>query len=146
MRLDASRVLVTGVSGFVGPHLARALVAVGVEVHGLGPEPAPPDSARVPLASWQVADLRERESLADAIAAARPEAIVHLAGQSSAGRSFEIPEETFAINALGTWYLLEAVKRAAPRARVLIVGTSEIYGPQPEGTRVKESAPFRPVS
>src|SRR5437016_2868579 len=146
MRLDASRVLITGISGFVGPHLVRALVAVGAEIHGLGPEPAPPDSARVPLASWQVADLRERESLADAIAVARPDAIVHLAGQRSAARSFEIPEETFAINALGTWYLLEAARCAAPRARVLVVGTSEVYGPQPEGTRVAESAPFRPVS
>ena len=136
-------ILVTGVSGFVGAWLARELQGRGAEVHGLGPEAEAPPLA---LAGWWIADVREPEALADAIASARPAAVVHLAGQSSAARSFEIPEETFAINALGTWNLLHAVQRAAPKARVLVVGTSEVYGPQPEGARVSESAPFRPVS
>ena len=52
----------------------------------------------------------------------------------------------FEANVLGTWNLLEAVRREAPRARLLVVGTGESYGPQPEGTRVTEEAPFRPVS
>ena len=144
MKLSGSRVLITGVTGFVGPHLAYALATAGAEIHGLGPEPAPPETVR--LASWQVADVRHPASLRSSINAAKPDAIVHLAGQSSAALSFEIPEETFAINALGTWNLLEAALAAAPEARVLAVGTSEVYGPQPEGTRVAENAPLRPVS
>ena len=137
-------VLVTGVTGFVGPHLMRALAEGGSRVHGLGPESAAPPS--LALASWHRADLMEPAALEAAVAAAKPDAIVHLAGQSSAARSFEIPEETFRVNTLGTWSLLEAVRVAAPKARVLIVGTGEVYGAQPEGTRVKEEAPFRPVS
>lgn len=141
--MSARRFLVTGVSGFVGPYLVRALGDRGAIVHGMGPEPSAPP---VELAGWQIADIRAVEALRAAVAASRPDVVIHLAGQSSAGRSFEIPEETFAINTLGTWNLLEAVRRSAPRARVLVVGTSEIYGPQPEGSRVSETAPFRPVS
>jgi GDP-4-dehydro-6-deoxy-D-mannose reductase len=139
------RVLVTGVSGFVGPHLARALARAGAEVSGLGPETEMP-RLEPSLAAWHVADLRDLDSMKQAVAEAKPDAVVHLAGQSSAARSFEAPQETFTINALGTWNLLDAVKLGAPRARVLVVGTSEVYGPQPEGSRVAEDAPFAPVS
>jgi GDP-4-dehydro-6-deoxy-D-mannose reductase len=136
-------ILITGANGFVGPHLARALAGRGARVHGvaLGDPPA-----GLALEGWHAGDVRDAESLASATAASRPDVVVHLAGQSSAALSFEDPAATFQINALGTWNVLEAVRRAAPRARVIVVGTGEAYGPQPEGTRVSEGAPFRPVS
>jgi GDP-4-dehydro-6-deoxy-D-mannose reductase len=137
-------VLVTGVSGFVGPHLARALVASGVRVVGLGVETEPP--AGIPLEGWHVADLREPAAVARAVALVQPDAVVHLAGQSSAARSFADPAGTFEANVTGTRNLLEAVRRGAPQARLLIVGSSEVYGPQPEGTRAGEETPFAPVS
>jgi GDP-4-dehydro-6-deoxy-D-mannose reductase len=112
-------------------------------VHGAGLGSPP---AALALAGWHVADVRSPDSLAEAIAAARPGAVVHLAGESSAAQSFVDPAETFRVNALGTWNLLEAVRIQAPGARVLVVGSGESYGPQPEGTRVPESGPFRPVS
>jgi GDP-4-dehydro-6-deoxy-D-mannose reductase len=137
-------VLVTGVSGFVGPHLARALVASGARVVGLGVEPAPP--AGIPLEGWHVADLREPAAVARAVALAQPDAVVHLAGQSSAARSFEDPAATFEANVTGTRNLLEAARGGAPMARVLVVGSSEVYGPQPEGSHAGEETPFGPVS
>jgi GDP-4-dehydro-6-deoxy-D-mannose reductase len=142
--MSGRTVLVTGVSGFVGPHLARALVASGARVVGLGFEPEPP--AGVPLEGWHVADLREPAAVARAVALAHPDAVVHLAGQSSAARSFEDPAATFEANVTGTRNLLEAVRAGAPAARVLVVGSSEVYGPQPEGSRVGEETPFAPVS
>jgi GDP-4-dehydro-6-deoxy-D-mannose reductase len=137
------RVLVTGLGGFVGSHLLRALGARGDEVYGfgLGSPPAGPG-----IADWRSGDALDAPAVADAVASARPSHVVHLAGQSSAAISFRQPAETYRTNAMGTWTLLDAVARHAPYARVLVVGSGEVYGPQPAGSRVDESAPFRPVS
>lgn len=137
------RVLVTGVSGFVGRHLAAALRREGHEVHGFGLAPAP---AELGLAGDHRGDLARIADIVAAIEASRPEAIVNLAGQASAGRSFEDPFETFRANTAGALTLLEAARRTAPRARILLIGSGESYGPQPPGSRVAESAPFRPLS
>jgi GDP-4-dehydro-6-deoxy-D-mannose reductase len=137
-------ILVTGVSGFVGPHLARALAAAGAQVVGLGIEPEAPTG--LPLTDWCTADLGESAAVADAVTRVHPGAVVHLAGQSSAGRSFADPEGTFRANVTGTANLLEAVRQSAPGARVLVIGSGEAYGPQPEGSRVGEETPFAPVS
>jgi GDP-4-dehydro-6-deoxy-D-mannose reductase len=136
------RVAVTGLSGFVGRHLAGRLVARGDLVIGIGPEPEPPHGAL----EWQRADLREADALHDAVERARPDAILHLAAQSSAAASFTDPAGTFEVNTMGTWNLLEAVAEKAPRARVLAIGTGEVYGPHAPGTRVSEEAAFRPRS
>jgi len=137
------RVLISGVSGFVGRHLASALAARGDACHGFGLGDPPADP---PLAGWRAGDMLDADAVAAAVAASRPDAVVHLAGQSSAALSFEQPVETYRANALGTWTLLDAVRRHARDARVLIVGSGEAYGPQPDGSRVAEEAPFRPVS
>ena len=140
----SKRVFVTGASGFVGRRLTEVLVARGDDVSGCGPEDAMP--ADLQVSNWHSADVREVEGLRSAVASARPDWVVHLAGQASAGKSFGAPTETFRINALGTWNLLEAVREGAPAARVLAIGSGEVYGPQPAGSHVAEDAPFHPVS
>lgn len=143
MSLSGRTVLVTGASGFVGPHLCRALQRAGAAVHGTGEpgQPAPPGFDR-----WSIMDLLDAQAVDRVVCDPAPDAIVHLAGQSSAARSFERPLETYRVNAVGTWMLLDAVRRHARDARVLVVGSGEVYGPQPEGTRVREDSRFRPVS
>lgn len=143
--MATARILVTGVGGFLGGHLVRRIAERGDVALGAGIE-APPARTREPLAAFWEADVRDGHALESVIAEAEPTAIVHLAAQSSGAEAFERPVETYSINALGTLSLLEAVRRAAPRARVLVVGTGEVYGPQSVGTRVGEDAPFRPVS
>ena len=125
------------------PHLVAALVAHGARVRGAGLGAPPAGTA---LEGWIEADLADRAAGEAALAAAPFDAVVHLAGQSSAARSFEAPEETFRANVTGTWTLLEAVRTHAPGARVLVVGTSEVYGPIEPGTRAAEDAPYAPVS
>jgi GDP-4-dehydro-6-deoxy-D-mannose reductase len=137
------RVFVTGAGGFVGKHLTRGLAARGDEVHGFGLGPCPEDTA---LAGWRAGDVLDAEALGSAVAVAKPNAVVHLAGQSSAAVSFEHAAETYRANVIGTWNLLDAVRKHAPLARILVVGSGEVYGPQPEGSRAAENAPFHPVS
>jgi len=141
--LKGRSILVTGAGGFVGPHLARVLAARGAAVHGCGLGEPPPGT---PLGSWRAADLADPDAAREAVRRAAPDGVVHLAGQSSAARSFEAPEETMRANVVGTWNLLDAVRQAAPKARVVVVGTSEAYGPCAPGTRLAEDAPFKPVS
>jgi GDP-4-dehydro-6-deoxy-D-mannose reductase len=142
VNLKGATVLVTGAGGFVGPHLARALVAAGAHVHGAGLGAPATD---VPLEGWHDLDLVEGDVTA-LLAASLPDAIVHLAGQSSAARSFEAPDETFRANVDGTRRLLEATRDAAPNARVIAVSTSEIYGPREAGRLADEDGPMHPVS
>ena len=139
------RILITGVAGFVGGHLARQIARRGGAALGAGIESSPPETRRLLAGEWQV-DVQEPGAVQKVIAEAKPTAVVHLAAQSSGAAAFERPVETYRTNALGTLAVLEAVRRAAPSARVLVVGTGEVYGPQPSRTRVKEDAPFHPVS
>jgi GDP-4-dehydro-6-deoxy-D-mannose reductase len=143
--MSLSRILITGVGGFVGVHLARRIAERGHTALGVGIEPPATATEQLLARHWRV-DVREGGALEKILAEAKPDAIVHLAAQSSVAFSLERPVETYSINALGTLTLLEAVSRAVPRARVLVVGTGEVYGPLAEGSRVTEDSPLRPVS
>lgn len=140
-----ARTLITGVGGFVGSYLARRISDRGDAAFGTGIEALAAETHRSLAGYWQT-DVRDGETLRTLLVEAKPTAIVHLAAQSSGASSFERPVETFEINALGTFRLLEAVSQAAPEARVLVVGSGDIYGPQPKGTRTNEEAPFQPMS
>jgi GDP-4-dehydro-6-deoxy-D-mannose reductase len=141
--LHGARVLVTGAGGFVGPHLVRALAERGAHVRGAGLG-APAETT--PLEDWRDADFSDLAQAQAALATAPLDAVVHLAGQSSAAQSFKDPEATFRANVNGTWSLLEAARTQAPGCRVLVVSTSEVYGSIEPGTRAAEAHPFVPVS
>jgi nucleoside-diphosphate-sugar epimerase len=85
------------------------------------------------------------EGLAPALAWG-PDAIVHLAGQASAARSFEDPAGTFAANAGGTLALLEAARAARFAGPILLVSSSEVYGRLAPGQPATEQHAIAPVS
>ena len=146
-------VLVTGGTGFVGRHLATEILCRGwsVAVTGLGGAGA---GAAAPAASenapggavrlLQPVDMRDPEAVKDMLREARPDALVHLAAQSSAAASFRAPQETFEVNVLGTWNVLSAVREAAPRARLLVVTSAELYGPSTPEMPHHETSPMSP--
>lgn len=92
-------------------------------------------------------DVADAPALRGAIADAQPDAIVHLAARASVADSLRAPLSHWRTNFLGAHALLEAVRAEAPRARVLLVGSSQAYGTAQEGeTAFDESAPLRPRS
>ncbi|OCX71426.1 NAD-dependent dehydratase, partial [Acidithiobacillus thiooxidans] len=83
--------------------------------------------------------------LTAAVAAIRPDAVLHLAAQSFVPASFENPHETFDINLYGTLNLLEALQAAAFRGRMIFVGSGDTYGQVPEAALpVREDHPLHP--
>ena len=128
-------VLVTGADGFVGRHLVRALRARGDVVEACG-GPGNPGMLEITDAA---AVLRRIRRFA-------PDAIFHLAGVSSVAWSHQHPEETHRVNVEGTANVLDAVVKAAPGARILLVGSGEEYGRLEEGTPAAETTPLAPLS
>jgi GDP-4-dehydro-6-deoxy-D-mannose reductase len=147
------KVLITGVGGFAGPYVAEALVARGHEAWGAGLEdelaPSHPfGSAPSLYAPWDVLDGPDaaRDLLEGDAFGGRPDAVIHLAGQASASRSFEDPLGTSRVNFDGVLHLLEGARRARFTGPLLVAGSSEAYGPLPEARPCDEEQPFRPVS
>lgn len=136
-----SRCLVTGASGFVGPHLELALTRAGHEVWSSD------RYARSNHPRYLACDLSRAESVNDLLHRVQPEAILHLASISSVSQSFAQPRETLLNNLTIACNLLEAVREHAPRARVLIVGSAEQYGlVRPHELPLRETQAFRPAS
>lgn len=133
------RVLITGVSGFVGSRLAPRLVARGDRVFGTFIHEPP----RLEGVDLHEIDLLDRPGLDRIVSEAAPEAIIHLAGLSHVGKSWSCPGDYFRVNVLGSENLL----RAAPGCRLLAASSAEIYGPVPEEEQpIDEDRPVAPPS
>ncbi len=141
------RVLITGVAGFVGRHLVEHLnaVAPGTEIWGLvwseDPTEVPPTVHRL------TGDLALQSSLTHAIDCARPDIVFHLAGATSVAESWQQPERSFQVNALGTLNLLEALRSVDRPPTVVVATSAEVYGVVPEERQpIAEDMPLRPIS
>lgn len=138
------RILITGVSGFAGRHLAAVCAGHGAEVHGLvrpGGSPAPEG---VIAHGTAISDL---PAVAAAVAGIRPDLVFHLAGASSVGRSFGDPVGTWEANLTGTLAVLEALRAMDTPPRCVVVTSGEIYGRVPvEDLPVDVGTPLNPLS
>ena len=131
------KVLVTGHTGFKGGWLTLWLRALGAEVTGLSDgvptSPSLHALARVQDGVQEVrCDVRDARGVAEAVARAAPEVVLHLAAQPLVRRSFADPEETYAVNVLGTAHVLEAVRATGGALGVVVVTSDKCYAPGPE--------------
>lgn len=125
------RILITGVTGFAGGHLAEALLAQGGHrLAGVARRPVWPDSWRH-LASQvelHACDVCARDDMEGILHAVQPERVFHLAGYPYVGRSFHEPEAAWQGNLTATRSLYDAVTRWGGRPRILFVGSGLVYG------------------
>ena len=145
------KVLITGITGFAGSHLAEYLLARQPQVKVCG------------LVRWRSrmenimavrdrielheADLKDMVSLQKSLAVIRPDYIFHLAAQSFVPTSWRLPAETLAINALGQVNLFEAVLSLKLDPKIQVAGSSEEYGHvNSDEVPMKETNPLRPLS
>jgi len=144
------RVLITGVSGFVGPHLVERLLAghESAELYGLRRWRSPAAELPPPAVLRMLeGDLLDQASLLRALEASRPDVVFHLAASSSVASSWSTPTEVMQVNVLGTLNLLEAARQAALEAPIVMACSAEAYGQVAPGELpIREEQPFRPVS
>jgi GDP-4-dehydro-6-deoxy-D-mannose reductase len=126
------RIFVTGAQGFVGRRLTRRLEAAGHVVIG------------VDVGDFDIVD---PDAVRDAIDAAAPEAVIHLAALSSVADSWRDPAIVYRVNYLGSRNLLHAIEDRAPGARILLIGSGDQYAPSEPGRPPwRETDPLRPRS
>lgn len=136
-------VLVFGVAGFVGTHLAKEFAQAGYDVAGADRAEG---LAALPegLASYTQADVRDDERVGYLVHALKPEVIINLAAITSVSRSWEHPQETLSTNATGAINILEAAKELETSPKLLFIGSSREY--QVSDAPVHEGAPLAAYS
>jgi GDP-4-dehydro-6-deoxy-D-mannose reductase len=148
------RILITGIGGFAGGHLARVLTERGHEVHGTVTGTAGKDRLRATYgaldaaeARLHVLDVRDAGATEAVVNRVRPHGLFHLAGIALVGAPHNDPATVFAVNAVGTLNVLAAVRAHAPSCRVLVVGSGDAYGALTAADLpVHEHCAFRPLS
>jgi GDP-4-dehydro-6-deoxy-D-mannose reductase len=145
------RILITGVTGFVGHHLAAELRARDAEAEIWGLAWGRYDRAALEAAAPGIrlvdGDLVEPSSIRALLDRARPDAIYHLAAASSVARSWDAAARSLEINAMGTANLFDAVLHSGLDPIVVISSTAEIYGRVTDTAKpVRETAPIAPLS
>ncbi len=137
------RVLVTGATGFVAKYLVPELESHGHEVFTTCLSPKADG-----LPHYTSLDICDAKAVDGLVAAARPEACVHLAGVSFVPDAAKDPGRLYAVNIGGTLNLLDALADNMPGSKFLFVSTAQVYGCtfNPDDAPVSESAPLSPLS
>ncbi|WP_172631797.1 GDP-mannose 4,6-dehydratase [Dictyobacter arantiisoli] len=142
------RILITGISGFVGKYLARQCQRQypAASLYGLYRQR---DDHTAELSSIRpvVGDVLSQGDIRRIMELVQPDLLFHLAAQSSVAASWFDAEQTLRVNALGLYHFCEAVRLTQQMPRILVVGSSEQYGLVPATENpINEEQPFRPLN
>ena len=141
------RILITGIAGFAGSHLAEYALNQGARVYGIEFPGKSLDNL------FQIKDkvkvhfcnLNNAKKVFSIIKAVKPNKIFHLAAQSSVSRSWDSAKETIENNIFGQFNILESVKQLKLDCTILVIGSAEEYG-NCGSKRIKETEPLKPGS
>jgi GDPmannose 4,6-dehydratase len=151
------KALVTGVTGQDGSYLSKFLLEKGYEVHGIRRRSSSFNTGRIdhlykdPHGSesnffLHYGDLTDSNSILQIVSRVEPDEVYHLGAQSHVALSFENPEYTANVNALGTLRLLEAIRMSGKKCKFYNAATSEMFGnsphPQNENTSLAPESPY----
>lgn len=147
------KALITGITGQDGSYLAEFLLEKGYEVHGITRRASISNTSRIDhlieknAVTLHDGDLSDSSSLIRIIGIVQPDEIYNLAAQSHVQVSFDVPEYSGDVDALGVLRILEAVRilGLTGKTRVYQASTSELYG-KVEEVPQKETTPFHPYS
>ena len=147
--MAGKKALITGITGQDGSYLAELLLDKGYEVHGLVRRSSSFNTWRIDHIRERIVlhygDLVDQNSLARALEALRPDEVYNLAAQSHVRVSFDMPEYTTDVTAIGVLRVLDAVRDLELHPRVYQAGSSEMFGLVQE-TPQTETTPFHPRS
>ncbi len=152
----SNKALITGISGQDGSYLAEYLLEKGYEVHGMIRRASSFNRARIdhlykdPHGKkvnlyLHYGDLSDSSNLNRTMERIKPDEIYNLAAQSHVRVSFEVPEYTADVDAIGTLRLLDAIKDSGVNSRFYQASTSELYG-KVQAVPQNEKTPFYPRS
>ena len=144
------RVLITGINGMDGSHLADLLLEKGYEVYGMERRTSSPNRRNSKhledKITFLTGDLTDQNSLRRCLVKSNPHEVYNLAAQSFVGESWNTPEQTGDVTALGALRMLEAIRESEIKdVRFYQASTSELYGRMIENP-AKETTPFYPRS
>jgi len=144
------RVLITGITGFVGSHLADYLLEKSnIEVFGIARWRSQKENIEHLNGKIELfeCDIKDMTSVNDVVKSVKPERIFHLAAQSFVPASWNLPGETLSTNIMGELNIFESVRQLELDAVIQIAGSSEEYGlVYPEEVPINENNPLRPLS
>lgn len=150
------KVLITGITGFAGSHLADYLIEHHPEVEIFGIKRWRSKTENIEHLKDKVkyfdCDIKDAHNVFEVIDNIKPDKIFHLAAQSFVPASWEAPAETLVLNIVGQTNILEAVRKIRSKEKdydptVLVAGSSEEYGQvNPDEVPIKETNPLRPLS
>jgi GDPmannose 4,6-dehydratase len=144
------KAFITGITGQDGSYLAELLLSKGYEVHGLVRRSSSRNTSRIESMGDKIilhyGDLADNDAITPIMRDVKPDEVYNLAAQSHVGISFEMPEYTSNITALGVTRLLESIRKNNPEAKFLQASSSEMFGnakpPQNELTGFNPQSPY----
>ncbi|NMA41413.1 MAG: NAD-dependent epimerase/dehydratase family protein [Lentisphaerae bacterium] len=143
-----NKVLITGITGMIGSHLAHYVQEQGCEVAGISRATTAFRMQAHRKMPWKhyAGDILDVNFLEKAVKDFQPDVVFHLAAQAYNGQSYEAEQTTYALNITGSWNVYNAVLRNAPNARVIPACSSAAYGAALTDDPVNEESPLKPLT